>query len=64
MNNKIIIDNLKPIFSNFQFRELNEDEKENFLKVVSLFETIGNYSMVILSEAVEVIGNKNVAFLS
>ena len=64
MNDNIIIDNLSAILTNCQFRRLIKSEEENINKIISRFDSLNNYSLVVLSEAVEVKKNQNISFLS
>ena len=64
MNDSIIIDNLRTIMTNCQFRELNESEEENIKKIISRFNSLNNYSLIVLSDVVEVKKNQHTSFLS
>lgn len=48
---------------NCQFRELNELEIEHIRNIVSSFESFNDYSLVVLSNAVEIKKNQNISFL-
>ncbi len=63
MNENIIIDNIKSTMPNCQFRELNELEVEKIENLISRFDSLSNYSLVVLSDVVEVTNNQNVSFL-
>jgi len=63
MKENIIIDNIKSIMTNCQFRELNELEVENIENLISRFDSLSNYSLVVLSDVVEVTKNQNASFL-
>jgi hypothetical protein len=63
MNDKIIIENLKPILTSYQFRELSATEEKNIQKLISHFDSLNNYSSVILSDSVEIKKYQNISFL-
>lgn len=63
MNSSIIIDTLISILTNCQFRELNEPEVENIENIILRFESLNDYSQVVLSEAIEIKKHKQISFL-
>jgi len=63
MNENIIIDNLKVKFGNCILRRLNESEEEMIVKNISCFNSFENYSLALLSEAVEITINGNSSYL-
>lgn len=64
MNDRIIIETLKPILTNCQLRELNANEEEHLQKLISRFNSLIDYSQVVLYDAVEVKKNQNTSFLA
>ena len=58
MNDSIIIDELNSILANCQFRELSEPEVANIESIILHFDSLSNYSQVILSEAIEIKKNR------
>ena len=63
MNDSIIIDQLNSILANCQFRELSEPEVANIENIILHFDSLSNYSQVILSEAIEIKKNQQLSFL-
>jgi hypothetical protein len=63
MNDSIIIDELNSILANCQFRELSEPEVANIENIILHFDSLTNYSQVILSEAIEIKKNQQLSFL-
>ena len=63
MNDSIIINELNSILANCQFRELSEPEVANIENIILHFDSLSNYSQVILSEAIEIKKNQQLSFL-
>jgi predicted type IV restriction endonuclease len=63
MNENLIIDNLKIKFNDCSMRKLSDKEEENIVNTISRFESLGNYSLVLLSEAVEIVKDENSSYL-
>ena len=63
MNETIIIDSLKTKLKDCFLRKINDKEEENIVNIISRFESLENYSLVLLSEAVEIKNNENSSFL-
>ncbi|MDO9257511.1 MAG: hypothetical protein Q7U54_18480 [Bacteroidales bacterium] len=63
MKDSILIDKLNSILTNCQFRELTEPEVENIENIISHFDSLNNYTQVVLSEALEIKKNQQISFL-
>ena len=63
MNDTIIIDNLETKFKDCVLRKLIEKEEDNIIRIISRFESLGYYSLALLSEAVEIKKNENTSYL-
>ena len=63
MKDNLVIDNLKAKFENCILRRLNESEEESVVNNLSRFETFENYSLALLTEAVEINKNGNSSYL-
>jgi len=64
MSDRIIIENLKPILTNCQLRELNANEEEHLQKLISRFDSLIDYSQVVLYDSAEIKKNQNTSFLA
>lgn len=60
---EILLDSLKSVVANCQFRELNDSELEQIETILSHFDSLNNYSQVVLSEAIEIQKNQKSSFL-
>jgi hypothetical protein len=63
MNDTIILDSLNSVFTNCQFRELNNSEVEQIETILFRFDSLNNYSQVVLCEAIEIQKNQQNSFL-
>jgi len=63
MNDTIIIDHLETKFKDCVLRKLIEKEEDNIIRIISRFESLGYYSLALLSEAVEIKKNENTSYL-
>jgi len=63
MNSSIIIETLNSILADCQFRELNEPEFEEIENIILRFDSLNNYSQVVLSEAIEIKKYQQISFL-
>lgn|ERR1035437_9303430 len=63
MKDTEIIDNLSIKFKDCVLRKLTESEEENIVKTISRFDSLGSYSLALLSEAVEIKKNENSSYL-
>jgi hypothetical protein len=63
MNDSFIIDELNSILLNCEFRELSEPEVANIEEIILHFDSLNDYSQVILSEAIEIKKNQQLSFL-
>ena len=59
----IIIESLKTKFENCILKRLTESEEEMIINNLSSFDSFENYSLAVLSEAVEIIKNGNSSYL-
>jgi hypothetical protein len=63
MKDSIIIGKLNSFLNNCQLRELNEPEVANIENIILQFDSLSNYSQVVLSEAIELKKNQQISFL-
>jgi hypothetical protein len=61
--NDTIIGSLKTTFKDCFLRKLNGKEEADIVNIISRFESLGNYSLILLSEAVEIKNFENSSFL-
>ena len=59
----IVIESLKTKFENCILKRLTESEEDMIVNNLSTFDTFENYSLAVLSEAVEIIKNDNSSYL-
>jgi len=59
----IVIESLKTKFENCILKRLTESEEEMIINNLSSFDSFENYSLAVLSEAVEIIKNGNSSYL-
>ena len=59
----IVIESLKTKFENCILKRLTESEEDMIVNNLSTFDTFENYSLAVLSEAVEIIKNGNSSYL-
>jgi len=63
MNDTEVIDNLKTRFKDCVLRKLTETEEADVVKTLSRFDSLGSYSLALLSEAVEIKKDENSSYL-
>ncbi|MDD4968728.1 MAG: hypothetical protein PHT07_04795 [Paludibacter sp.] len=63
MNDTIIIDNLETKFKDCVLRKLIDTEEDNIIRIISRFNSLGYYSLALLSEAVEIKKNEKTSYL-
>jgi hypothetical protein len=63
MNSSIIIETLKSILTNCQYKELDEPEIENIESILLRFDSLNDYTKVVLSEAIEIKKHQQISFL-
>ena len=59
----IVIESLKTKFENCILKRLTESEEDMIVNNLSTFDTFENYSLAVLSEAVEITNNGNSSYL-
>jgi len=64
MNNTLIIDTLETKFKDCVLRKLIGTEEDNIIRIISRFESLGYYSLALLSEAVEIKKDENISYLN
>ena len=63
MENNLVIDSLTAKLKDCSLKKLSASEEENIVNVISRFNSLVNYSLVLLTEAVEISKNGNVSYL-
>jgi len=62
MNDNILIDNLKSTIANGQLTVLNEGAMDKIAKILARFDSLTDYSFLVLSDAVEIKKNQQVSY--
>jgi hypothetical protein len=63
MDDNLVIDSVETKLKNCSLRKLRESEEENIINIISGFNSVVNYSLVLLSEAVEIKKNEITSYL-
>jgi hypothetical protein len=63
MDDNLVIDSVETKLKNCSLRKLRESEEENIVNIISGFNSVVNYSLVLLSEAVEIKKNEITSYL-